>query len=78
MVKGTKKHSYTKIKKRNGKVVPFQKEKIAIAIGKAGKVTGEFEMDKARELLKQFGAARITELKESDYADFIEAASVAV
>lgn len=39
---------------------------------------GKHGMDKARELLKQFGAARITELKESDYADFIEAASVAV
>lgn len=39
---------------------------------------GKYGMDKARELLKEFGAARITELKESDYADFIEAASVAV
>lgn len=39
---------------------------------------GKHGMDKARELLKEFGAARITELKESDYADFIEAASVAV
>ena len=39
---------------------------------------GKYGMDKARELLKQFGAARITELKESDYADFIEAAQVAV
>src|ERR1035437_2710742 len=45
--------SYTKIKKRNGKIVPFQKEKIAIAIGKAGKVTGEFEMETARELTKK-------------------------
>ena len=39
---------------------------------------GKHGMDKARELLKEFGAARITELNESDYADFIEAASVAV
>lgn len=39
---------------------------------------GKYGMDKARELLKQFGAARITELKESDYADFVEAAQVAV
>ena len=39
---------------------------------------GKHGMDKARELLKQFGAARITELKDGDYADFIEAASVAV
>lgn len=38
---------------------------------------GKHGMDKARELLKQFGAARITELKESDYSDFVEAASVA-
>jgi hypothetical protein len=39
---------------------------------------GKYGMDKARELLKEFGAARITELKESEYSDFIEAASVAV
>ena len=39
---------------------------------------GKYGMEKARELLKQFGAARITELKESDYADFVEAAQVAV
>ncbi len=53
MAKGTKIHSYTKIKKRNGRIVPFQKEKISIAIGKAGKVTGEFEMDIARDLTKK-------------------------
>ncbi len=39
---------------------------------------GKHGMDKSRELLKQFGAGRITELKESDYADFIEATQVAV
>lgn len=44
---------YKKIKKRDGRVVPFKKEKIAIAIGKAGKATGEFEMDKAEELAER-------------------------
>ena len=55
-VKSVKKISqkgYTVIKKRDGRVVPFQKEKISLAIGKAGKVTGEFGMATARELTKQ-------------------------
>ena len=30
-------------------------------------------MDKARELLKKFGASRVTELKEADYVAFIDA-----
>ncbi len=41
---------FTKIKKRNGKTVAFDDEKIAIAISKAGKATGEFGLEKARGL----------------------------
>ncbi|MFH0804318.1 MAG: ribonucleoside triphosphate reductase [Candidatus Zambryskibacteria bacterium] len=48
--KTKKTHIYKKIKKRNGRIVPFKKEKIALAIGKAGAATGEFEMGKAEEL----------------------------
>ena len=48
--KSKKTFAFKKIKKRNGKVVPFKKEKIAVAIGKAGAATGEFDMDKAEEL----------------------------
>ncbi len=33
---------FTKVEKRSGKVVPFDPQKIAIAIGKAGEATGEF------------------------------------
>jgi ribonucleoside-triphosphate reductase (formate) len=51
--KHQKNHIYKKIKKRDGTIVPFQKEKISIAIGKAGKATGEFEMEEARRLTKR-------------------------
>lgn len=51
--KTKKTHIFKKIKKRSGKIVPFQKEKISIAIGKAGAVTGEFDMDKAEELTER-------------------------
>ena len=44
---------YIKIRKRDGKVVPFAKEKIAIAIGKAGKATGEFSEETAEKLTEQ-------------------------
>ncbi len=47
------KHIYKKIKKRNGRIVPFKKEKIATAIGKAGAATGEFDIDKAEELTER-------------------------
>lgn len=51
--KTKKRHIFRKIKKRNGKIVPFKKEKISIAIGKAGAATGEFGMDKAEELAER-------------------------
>jgi ribonucleoside-triphosphate reductase len=51
--KTKKKHIYKKIKKRNGRIVPFKKEKITVAIGKAGAATGEFDMDKAEELTER-------------------------
>lgn len=41
---------YKKIRKRDGKIVDFDQEKIAHAIGKAGKATGEFDDDKAIKL----------------------------
>jgi ribonucleoside-triphosphate reductase len=44
---------YKKIKKRDGRVVPFKKEKISTAISKAGAATGEFDMDKAEELTER-------------------------
>lgn len=44
---------YEKIRKRNGKICPFDLEKITIAITKAGKSTGEFEEDTARRLAKR-------------------------
>lgn len=44
---------FTKIKKRDGKVVPFDLQKIEIAIAKAGKATGEFDPSVAQELAKQ-------------------------
>ncbi len=44
---------FNKIKKRDGKVVPFVLEKIVIAISKAGKATGEFDETVARQLADQ-------------------------
>jgi len=41
---------FTKIKKRSGSVVKFRTEKIAKAIEKAGKATGEFDAKRATEL----------------------------
>lgn len=41
---------YDKIKKRDGRLVPFDSEKIANAIAKAGAATNEFDMDCARKL----------------------------
>lgn len=48
---------YKKIRKRDGKIVDFDGEKIARAIGKAGKATGEFNDDVAVKLTK-----KVTEL----------------
>lgn len=44
---------YKKIRKRDGKLVAFDLEKIAVAISKAGKATGEFEIEVARKLAKK-------------------------
>lgn len=41
------------IKKRNGRIVSFRQEKIAIAISKAGKETGEFDFPEAEKLSKK-------------------------
>ncbi|HTU00338.1 MAG TPA: ribonucleoside triphosphate reductase, partial [Candidatus Sulfotelmatobacter sp.] len=41
---------FTQIRKRDGRVVPFDAAKITAAIGKAGQVTGEFGPDVARRL----------------------------
>ena len=41
---------FEQIKKRNGRVVPFDSTKIPSAIGKAGKATGEFGDREARKL----------------------------
>lgn len=46
----------TKITKRDGKVEVFDKEKIIQAVAKAGKATGEFRDDEARELTEQIVA----------------------
>jgi len=44
---------YSKIRKRDGKLVNFEKEKIASAILKAGQATGEFAEDVANKLAKK-------------------------
>nr|WP_028842912.1 anaerobic ribonucleoside-triphosphate reductase [Thermodesulfovibrio islandicus] len=41
---------FTHIIKRDGRIVPFDPEKITTAIAKAGKATGEFDYDVARRL----------------------------
>lgn len=44
---------YTKIRKRDGKLVNFDFEKLVTAIGKAGKATGEFDEKVARKLAEK-------------------------
>ena len=44
---------FSKIKKRDGKVVPFDVEKITTAISKAGKVTSEFGEKEAQDITNQ-------------------------
>jgi len=44
---------YSQIKKRDGRVVPFNKKKIATAIAKAGKATGEFDFKEAVKLTEK-------------------------
>lgn len=51
--KAKKNHNFLKIKKRNGRIVPFKKEKITVALSKAGIATGEFDMEKAIELTER-------------------------
>ena len=41
---------FEKIKKRDGRVVPFDSQKITSAIERAGKATGEFEEREAKKL----------------------------
>ena len=41
---------YSQIKKRDDKIVPFHKSKIAIAIAKAGRATNEFDSKEAEKL----------------------------
>ncbi len=43
----------TKIKKRDGRLVKFNVEKITNAIAKAGAATGEFDLPEARKLTIQ-------------------------
>jgi len=47
---------FTKIRKRNGKLVAFDVNKIAIAIGKAGVASGEFGDDVAKKLAAKVAA----------------------
>lgn len=44
---------FTKIRKRDGRLVAFDESKIALAIGKAGKATGEFGEEVAKVLAKK-------------------------
>ncbi|VAW26021.1 Ribonucleotide reductase of class III (anaerobic), large subunit, partial [hydrothermal vent metagenome] len=44
---------YSQIKKRNGQVAIFNKEKITTAIAKAGEVTGEFDLGDVGNLAKK-------------------------
>lgn len=44
---------FDKVVKRDGKIVPFEKERIAAAIGKAGEATGEFGSKIAEKLAEK-------------------------
>jgi len=44
---------FTKIRKRDGKVVPFDATKITLAIAKAGKASGEFDDEVASQFTQQ-------------------------
>jgi anaerobic ribonucleoside-triphosphate reductase len=50
MVSKKKSKKLTRIKKRNGRIVSFQKEKIVLAVAKAGKATGEFGKEEAKRI----------------------------
>jgi ribonucleoside-triphosphate reductase len=51
------------IKKRDGRQVPFIPEKITLAIAKAGHSTGEFGLDRARELTRLVMEKAFSELR---------------
>lgn len=61
MRKKTKSRTLEKIKKRSGKIVSFNQEKITLAIFKAGHSTGEYNYRKAKELSNR--VVRILEKK---------------
>lgn len=44
---------YSQIKKRSGQIVSFNKKKISIAIAKAGRITGEFDLKEANKLTEK-------------------------
>lgn len=44
---------FTEIRKRDGRIVPFDKDKITAALEKAGFATGEFEHDVAKHLMER-------------------------
>jgi len=44
---------YRQIKKRNGRIVPFNEKKIITAIAKAGRATGEFDLKEANKLAEK-------------------------
>ncbi|MEW6332724.1 MAG: ribonucleoside triphosphate reductase [Thermodesulfobacteriota bacterium] len=57
---------HAKIKKRDGRLVKFNADKITNAIAKAGKATGEFDMDASRKL-----TIRVLNLAERIFDDRI-------
>jgi len=56
---------FKKIRKRNGKIVAFDVEKIASAISKAGKATGEFDEKTANELAKKVAKSAETRIRRN-------------
>ncbi len=56
----------TKITKRDGKTEVFDKEKIVHAVAKAGKATGEFRDDEARDLTEQI----VAYIENKEYSNF--------
>lgn len=71
------KHTATRlpgdIKKRSGKTVPFEKEKIANAIAKAGAATGEFDADMAATLAEEVCTLLTAELPSvEEVQDLVE------
>ena len=44
---------YTKVRKRDGKLVAFDSEKIVNALNKAGQATGEYDIEAAKKLAEK-------------------------